>query len=165
MRTLILMRHAKAVRAHEAASDEARQLAPRGHRDAVAAGAAMRAAGLSPSLALVSTAARTRETAADALRGLTIDTRFEEALYHAAPESLWDAFAACEADSVVIIGHNPGMGELTSLLIHQAHDGSKLAREFARDFPTAAFAAFEIRGDLMRAAGPRLIAAWRPERD
>jgi hypothetical protein len=31
--------------------------------------------------------------------------------------------------------------------------------------PTAAFAAFEIRGDLLRAAGPRLIAAWKPDRD
>jgi phosphohistidine phosphatase len=55
MRTLILMRHAKAVRAHEADSDEARGLTGRGRRDAAAAGEAMRAAGLKPALALVST--------------------------------------------------------------------------------------------------------------
>jgi hypothetical protein len=34
MRTLILMRHAKAVRAHEADSDEARGLTGRGRREA-----------------------------------------------------------------------------------------------------------------------------------
>lgn len=164
MRTLILMRHAKAVRGGEAPSDEVRALAPRGRRDAAHAGAAMEDAGLKPALALVSTATRTRETAACALQGFSLETRFEEALYHAAPEGIWDAFAASDAASVIVIGHNPGIGELASMLVHQAHDGSKLAREFAGHFPTAAFAAFEIRGDLMRAAGPRLIAAWKPAR-
>jgi hypothetical protein len=53
---------------------------------------------------------------------------------------------------------------LASLLIHQAHDGSKLAREFSSHFPTAAFAAFEVKGELLRAAGPRLLAAWKPQR-
>ena len=62
MRTLILLRHAKAVRAHEADSDEARALTPRGRRDAAAAGAAMAEGALKPALALVSTAQRTRET-------------------------------------------------------------------------------------------------------
>ena len=40
MRTLILLRHAKAVRANEADSDEARGLTPRGRREAALAGAA-----------------------------------------------------------------------------------------------------------------------------
>lgn len=164
MRTLILMRHAKAVRAHEAPSDEARGLTPRGQRDALRAGAAMEDAGLKPSLALVSSAKRTRETAAAALVNFGLETRIEEALYHAAPEGVWDAFTDCEAESVVVVGHNPGLGELTEMLVRQAHDGSKLAREFAGHFPTAAFAAFEIRGELLRAAGPRLLAAWKPER-
>jgi phosphohistidine phosphatase len=164
MRTLILFRHAKAVRAHEADSDEARGLTGRGRRDAAAAGAAMEDAGLKPTLALVSTAQRTRETAEHGLRNFALETRFEEALYHSAPESIWDAFTASDADSVVIVGHNPGMGELVSMLVHQAHDGSKLARDFGTHFPTAAFAAFEVKGDLLRAAGPRLVAAWKPER-
>jgi phosphohistidine phosphatase len=93
-----------------------------------------------------------------------LETRFEDALYHAAPEGLWDAFSASDAVSVVIVGHNPGIGELVSMLVHQAHDGSKLARELGGHFPTAAFAAFEIKGELMRAAGARLIAAWKPQR-
>lgn len=162
MRTLILLRHAKAVRAHEAASDEARALTERGRRDAAHAGVAMEESGLKPKLALVSSAQRTRETAALALAGFAIETQIDRALYHAAPENLWDAFIAGDAECVVIIGHNPGIGELASSLIRQAHDGSKLARDFAGNFPTAAFAAFEIKGDLLRAAGPRLLAGWRP---
>jgi phosphohistidine phosphatase len=165
MRTLILFRHAKAVRAHEAPSDEARGLTGRGRREAAAAGAAMEDAGLKPTLALVSTATRTRETAEHGLQNFALETRLEDALYHAAPEGLWDSFSASDAESVVIVGHNPGIGELVSTLVHQAHDGSKLAREFSGHFPTAAFAAFEIRGELMRAAGARLITAWKPERE
>ena len=164
MRTLILLRHAKAVRAHEADSDEARGLTGRGRRDAAAAGAAMAEAGLKPALALVSTAERTRETAEHGLAAFAPETRFEDALYHAAPESLWDAFTASDAESVVIVGHNPGIGDLVSMLVHQAHDGSKLARDLSGHFPTCAFAAFEIKGEIMRAAGPRLIAAWKPDR-
>lgn len=165
MRTLILLRHAKAVRPHEAPSDKARGLTGRGKREAAEAGAAMAEAGLKPTLALVSTSQRTRETAEHAFATLKLETQFEDALYHAEPESLWDAFTASEAESVVIVGHNPGIGELVSTLVHQAHDGSRLARDLAGHFPTAAFAAFEIRGDVLRAAGPSLIAAWKADRD
>lgn len=164
MRTLILMRHAKAMRPHEAPDDRARGLTGRGRREAAASGAAMEDAGLKPELALVSTAQRTRETAALGLANFAIETQFEDALYHAAPEGIWDAFSASDADSVVIVGHNPGLHELVAMLIRQAHEGSKLARAFEAGFPTSAFAAFEIRGDLLQAAGPRLMAAWRPER-
>lgn len=164
MRTLILFRHAKAVRHHEAPSDKARELTGRGRRDAASAGAAMEDAGLKPGLALISTSARTRETAEHGLQGFKLESRFEEALYHASVGGIWDAFNASEAESVVIVGHNPGLGELVADLIAQAHDGSKLAREFSGHFPTAAFAAFEIRGDLIDAAGPRLLAAWKPVR-
>jgi phosphohistidine phosphatase len=124
----------------------------------------MEEAGLKPTLALVSTAQRTRETAESGFANLKLETRFEDALYHAAPEGVWDAFASTDAESVVVVGHNPGLGELVSMLIHQAHDGSKVARDLGGHFPTAAFVAFEIRGDLMRAAGPRLITAWKPDR-
>ena len=164
MRTLILLRHAKAVRAHEAPSDEERGLTPRGRREAASAGAAMEDAGLKPSLALVSPAHRTRETAECGLQNFALEIRYDDALYHAAPENIWDAFADSDALSVVIVGHNPGLGDLTSLLIHQSHDGSKLARVISGHVPTSAFAAFEVKGDLLRAAGPRLIAAWKPDR-
>lgn len=164
MRTLILFRHAKAVRHHEAPTDKARTLTGRGRRDAAAAGASMEDAGLRPTLALISTSERTRETAEHGLQNFDLERRYEDALYHAGARGLWDSFSSSDAETVVIVGHNPGIGELVSDLIAQAHDGSKLAREFSGHFPTAAFAAFEVRGDLIGAAGPRLLSAWKPVR-
>jgi len=164
MRTLILFRHAKAVRPHEAENDKARGLTGRGRREAAEAGAAMEEAGLKPTLALVSTSQRTRETAAHGLTNFKLETAFDEALYHAEPESIWDAFTESEAECVVVVGHNPGVGELVSMLVHQAHDGSRAARDLAGHFPTAAFAAFEIRGEVLDAAGPTLLAAWKADR-
>lgn len=165
MRTLILLRHSKAVGAHEAESDRARGLTGRGRREAEAAGVAMKEAGLTPDMALVSTAQRTRETAERALAGFALEPRFDDALYHASPEAIWNAFSKCDAACVVIVGHNPGVAELAAMLVRQAHDNSKLAREAASHFPTSAFAAFAIEGGVLSAAAPRLIAAWKPERD
>lgn len=164
VRTLILMRHATAV-AESETGDEARVLAQGGRRDASAAGSALTALALKPALALVSTSSRTRQTAELALRGLAIEieTRFEAALYLAPPAGIWKAFAKCAAQNVVVIGHNPGMAELVSKLIAQAKDKSRLARDFSGHLPTAAFVAFELRGELMHAAEPKLIGAWRPE--
>jgi len=67
-------------------------------------------------------------------------------------------------DCVLVIGHNPGLSELTAMLIDQAHDGSRLARDLGDGLSTAAFAAFEIAGDTIEAAAPRLLAGWRPPR-
>jgi len=164
MRNLILLRHAKAVRGHEAPTDEARGLADRGRHDAAEAGAALLARGLRPDTAFVSSAARTRETFAHA--GLDVAPQFESGLYHAAPEQIWDYVAqAPEGATILIVGHNPGLGDLAAMLVAQAHDRSAAARDVAGHFPTAAWAAFEIKGDLMRAAGPRFLGAWKPERD
>jgi phosphohistidine phosphatase SixA len=78
---------------------------------------------------------------------------------------MWQAFFDVPAERVIIIGHNPGLAELVSMLIAQAHDNSPAARDFMGHFPTAAWAAFELSGEAMRAAGPRLIAAWKPLKD
>ena len=168
MRTLILMRHAKAVGPEEADSDEARTLAPRGRRDAGDAGAALKAqggaVGFSPEAALVSISARTRETAALGLGAFDIPVRFDDSLYHAAPALIWQAFISAPEQRVLIIGHNPGLSELASMLIAQAGDSSRLARDILGGFPTSSWAAFDVSGDAMRAAGPKLMGAWRPER-
>ena len=59
---LILLRHAKAVREHEAPSDFERGLTERGLNDAAAAGAAIAAVGWDVDVALASPAARTLQT-------------------------------------------------------------------------------------------------------
>ncbi len=165
MHTLILMRHAKAVREHEAPSDRARKLTGRGRRDAEAAGAALAAARLRPDFALISAAQRTRETAHFALGDIApLEARVDESLYLAPPELIWDAAVGCGGEAVLVVGHNPGIHALAALLIEQACDRSNAARMAAEHFPTAAWAAFEIAGSLVTAAGPRFLDAWRPER-
>ena len=114
MRTLILFRHAKAVRAHEADSDEARGLTGRGRREAAAAGAAMEDAGLKPSLALVSNALRTRETADDFAKVLGVATRLlqaDDSLYLADGEHILSTIRAVgpRVGHLMVIGHNPGI--------------------------------------------------------
>jgi phosphohistidine phosphatase len=168
MDQLILMRHAKAVPAEGAPDDHARALAARGHADAAAAGVALARTGLAPTLALVSTARRTRETF-DGVRPHLGDcaVRFVDALYDAEAETIFNiavrdgAGTAC----VLVIGHNPGLHDLAAWLVRDAADGSRLARNVLAGFPTSAFAAFAVNGDVFRAPGARLLDAYAPRRD
>jgi phosphohistidine phosphatase len=166
MPTLILLRHAKAVRDHEAPSDEARALTARGIADATKAGQEIAALGLGPQVALVSAAIRTRQTWAALAPALpNCAPQFESALYLAPMQRIWaSARGALTAhDSVLVIGHNPGLHDLIAELVAQTHDHSRPALALIEHLPTAAFAAFAIEGDVVEAAAPRLLAAWQPK--
>lgn len=164
MLRLILLRHAKAVREHEAPSDHARTLTGRGRDDAAAASKALRALGLRADALLASTAARTRETAEAVAGELGLTPRLSQDLYLADPSRIWRHAAAAEADSVLIVGHNPGLHELVVELLDQSGERSAAERALRDGLPTAGFAAFDLTGDVLEAAGPRLVAAWRPEK-
>ena len=163
METLILMRHGKAVREHEAPTDRARALTERGRADAAAVGAQLAKSGLTIDLALVSPAVRTQETfeAVQSTLGPTV-SRTIERLYMADAEEIFETALAAGAQRVLVIGHNPGMHDLVRRLIAQAYDHSAVAQDLSAHFPTSAFAAFELSGDVLDAAGPRLLAAARP---
>ncbi len=164
MPTLILQRHAKAVRDHEAPTDRDRGLTARGLADAAASAREIAALGLHPGAALVSSAMRTRQTFDAGLwEGLT--PRYEDALYLASADTIWrSAQAALRADeTVLVVGHNPGLQDLIAKLIMQAHDHSRTARLIADTMPTAAFAAFRVEAGPLEAASPRLLAAWSPK--
>jgi len=163
MHTLILLRHAKAVPGEEAASDEARPLSPRGHKDADAAGAAIAALDLAVTHALVSPAARTKETAAAALPHLGgAQTVFRPSLYMASPQTVFAEAIACGGDSVLVIAHNPGLHELVIHLLDAAHDWSRQAQTLRGHFPTSAFAAFALTGDTFKGPGARLLHGAAP---
>jgi phosphohistidine phosphatase len=161
MDVLILMRHGKAVR--EAPSDRERGLAPRGVREAAAAGAQIVAAGLTPDRVLVSAAERTRQTYAALAGDVTAPAEFLEPLYMANAKTIWDAAAASGGRVVLVIGHNPGMHELAIDLVAQSHEKSAATKTIRERFPTSAFAAFSITGDVRHAAGSRLVAHWSPK--
>ncbi|MDP4500662.1 histidine phosphatase family protein [Nonomuraea sp. NBC_00507] len=111
MRTLIVLRHAKA--AHiPGLADRERPLTDRGERDAKRAGDEIRAAGLEPDAVLCSPALRTKRTAEIAFPEMEIS--YERDIYEAYPEELLELVRRSDPDlgTVVLCGHNPGVHEL-----------------------------------------------------
>jgi phosphohistidine phosphatase len=163
MHTLVLLRHAKAVPADDAPSDEGRELSPRGLQEADLAGAALAAADLGVTHALVSPAVRTQQTwakIAPHLKGVTAATI--DALYMAHPEILFGQALASGGEAVLIVAHNPGLHELVRHLVDQAHDNSREAQIVRARCPTSAWSAFSLTGATLKAPGPRFLASWRP---
>lgn len=139
------MRHAKAE--PFASTDHARVLTERGRRNAADAGAWLAERGLMPDLALVSTAARTRETWDElaAASGAQADVSYDEALYHGGVEALIEAIQLLpdDAGTVIVVGHNPAAAYLAHLLDDGEGDEESTSG-MLRGFPTSALVAFDI---------------------
>ncbi|MFK4035398.1 SixA phosphatase family protein [Nonomuraea wenchangensis] len=152
MRTLIVLRHAKA--AHVAGlADRERPLTGRGERDAARAGEEIRGAGLRPEAVFCSPALRTRRTAELAFPELEIS--YEREIYEAYPEELLDVLRRADPGlgTVVLCGHNPGVHELALGLAGGDYG-----------FRPGAFAVIELGApwaDLHLGEG-RLVARWDP---
>ncbi len=159
MMRLILMRHAKSDWDDPLQSDKARPLNARGRRNAGALGVWLRAAGLQPERALVSSSVRTRETWQ--LLGLGGEAVFEDALYLAGPETILRVLRdrGGSAATVLVLGHNPGIGALAEMLAPEAEDADLIR------YPTGATAVFEGTGGTWSAArGFRLVEFMVPRR-
>lgn len=140
MRRLILLRHAKSDRPAGVADHE-RPLNDRGRRAAPAVGGHIAQEGPRPDLALVSTATRTRETwdAVSAALGAP-EARHHREIYEAPAERILGLIhgAPDSAETVIVVGHNPGLGDLAATL---AGEGPRKERmRLATEFPTAAYA-------------------------
>lgn len=111
VRTLIVLRHAKAVHV-PGMEDLERPLTDRGERDAKRAGDEVRALGLAPDLVLCSPSVRTRLTAELAFP--EVEVSYERDVYQAYPEELLALVKLTdpELETVVLCGHNPGVHEL-----------------------------------------------------
>jgi phosphohistidine phosphatase len=157
MRCLLLMRHAKAERLEAGQSDFDRVLAPRGRTDAKTIGAYLVRHRSIPDRAVVSPAARTRETwtLASGAFGQMPPASFEDRLYGASPAAILDVIKQT-ADSVgtlLVIGHNPGLQELVAMLIAT---GNVEARErLGREFPTSALATISFAVENWKAVHAR----------
>lgn len=142
---LVIIRHAKAE--GYAASDAERVLAPRGREDAKVAGTWLAELGITPDVALVSTAARTRETwqlIAEAA-GWSTTPEFDEALYGADEDTILDLIAATDESvaTLLVIGHNPTVGMLAQLL--DDGDGpAEAVDSLVMGYPTSAVTVFDI---------------------
>lgn len=142
-RTLLIMRHGKSRWDEEGLDDHDRSLAKRGKQDSVAMGEKLLARGLVPDVILCSTAKRARSTARRVVKasGYKGQVLRDARLYFQGVEPCLSAIASLddEAETALVVGHNPVSEELVQLL----------TGESVR-LPTAAIACIDLP-----------ISAWR----
>ena len=173
MKTLYVLRHAKAERDARSGEDFDRSLDARGRNDAARLGrtlkktlAAMGAAW--PGLIVSSSSARTVQT----VEHLTAEwpkppeIRTDKKLYLASASHLLEAVRALPdtASGAILVGHNPGIEELAIQLANKV--ASDALRRMNGDFPTCALATFEISTDTWGRTSPdlaRLVAFSTPK--
>ena len=148
MKQLLLLRHAKA-ESETSFDDFDRPLSLRGKRDATAMGAILRRRALIPQLVLCSPSVRTRSTLALLAPALGEPIiRIEDGLYLASWKEIFGRLTVLEPslDRVLIIGHNPGLGDCAAMLLDGEADREERARRtlMAAKFPTCALAVIEL---------------------
>jgi phosphohistidine phosphatase len=149
MRRLLLLRHAKAERLQPGGRDHDRVLAERGRAEAKKLGLYLARHAFVPDRAVVSTAARTRETWALLATAFAKapPTRFEERIYDATLQAILEMIkdTGVETGTLLVIGHNPSLQELAAMLIAS---GDIDARErLGEGFPTSALAAISFAAE------------------
>jgi phosphohistidine phosphatase len=146
VRRLLLFRHAKSDWPDVA--DHERPLAKRGRRDAPVAGRWLGRSGYVPDVVVCSTARRARETwelaaagLAEAVPGAAPPVRYEPRVYEATVLGLLMLVREFTDDlhTVLIVGHNPGLAELTVGLTAPPPEPPSA-------FPTAAVAVLGLPG-------------------
>lgn len=135
MKRLILTRHAKSAWDDPTMADHDRPLNERGKAAAADLGQWLASRDYIPQEVLCSDAERTRKTwsgIAPALPGTPI-LELKPALYHAASDVMLAVLKHARADTVMMIGHNPGIADFAARLV--AHP--PINPDFAR-YPTGA---------------------------
>lgn len=135
MKRLILTRHAKSAWDDPLTPDHDRPLNERGKAAAADLGQWLASRGYVPQKVLCSDAVRTRQTwsgIAPALPATPV-MELKPALYHAGPDVMLAVLRHAQADTVMMIGHNPGIAEFAARLVAHA----PLNPEFDR-YPTGA---------------------------
>ena len=132
---LILTRHAKSSWDDPLTPDHDRPLNERGNAAAADLGDWLASRGYVPEKVLCSDATRTRKTwegIAPALPSTPI-LQLKPALYNAGPDVMLAVLRHATVDTVMMIGHNPGIAEFAHRLVAQA----PINTEFQR-YPTGA---------------------------
>ena len=115
MKTLLLLRHGKSSRKDTSTRDFDRPLSERGVSDSKLIGEFIRKKKLHSELMISSPAERARQTAELVLKaGLQLELRVDERVYEASARHLFEVISQIEdtANTVLLVGHNPGFEEL-----------------------------------------------------
>jgi phosphohistidine phosphatase len=159
VKTLLILRHAKSSWKNHQLADHDRPLKKRGRRDAPRVGELLQDESLFPDFILCSTAKRARETLdllVDAC-GYDGEIEYNRDLYHTDAEDILEVLSELpeEYDSVMVVGHNPGLEELVEIL----------SDEWVR-LPTAALAHIELPiggwDELTEYSEGELVNLWLP---
>ena len=144
MKRLILTRHAKSSWDDPLTPDHDRPLNERGKAAAADLGVWLASRGYVPDEVLCSDALRTRKTwsgIAPALPGTPV-LELKPALSHAGPDVMLAVLRHAKADTVMMIGHNPGISEFARKLVarepnnpefHRYPTGATLVCDFSID--------------------------------
>lgn len=146
MPTLVLIRHAKAEsRVADHRGDHERELVERGHQDAAALGDWLRQEGLAPQLALVSTAARARQTLSAALGHDLVEIWPTRRIYDGGVDGVAEAVQEVPDEVAVlwVVGHEPVMSTLAWDLADEEEERD-LRADLAVGLPTASAAVLEV---------------------
>jgi phosphohistidine phosphatase len=132
-KTIVLVRHAKSSWADDQLEDFERPLNERGLKDAPSMGQRLHQKGIAPDLILSSPAFRAISTARRMARELAYDLReihCNTKIYEANVSALIEIIRSLpdELNTVMLVGHNPGMHELCYYL----------TLKLPEDFPTCA---------------------------
>jgi phosphohistidine phosphatase len=164
MLRLVLLRHAKSAWP-DGVADHDRPLAPRGQEAAPLIGAHLAAEGIRPKLLLVSTARRTRETAALVADKADLPKPvFEPGIYEASWSRLIEIIRERGGahSPLMLVGHNPGIASLAGMLADPALSNGDALRRLTAKVPTAALAVidFDVKSFADVKPGTGVLAAF-----
>lgn len=149
MKILTLLRHAKSTWDDPVARDFDRPLNRRGRKAAVTVGKALRDEGMEFDAVIASPAVRVVETLQDIAEGYgrALEPVNDADLYLASPAVLLDRIQHVDdsAQRLLVVGHNPGLEQLATLL--SGSDSSGLLGELETKYPTATLAVIEFAVD------------------
>src|ERR1700690_2884320 len=158
MKRLYLLRHAKAVPADPELDDHARALTVRGMHDAAAMARYLRKNNFIPDLILVSSSARTRQTADLVLREIEAKPDYRDSLYLAETGKIFSLVQAAPQSvaGLMVVGHNPGLEELAGLLAREPVRRKERQRRdvLEEKFPPAALAVLDFDIEKWRGIRP-----------
>ena len=124
MKTLIALRHAKSSHEDESLEDIDRALNERGIGDAKLMGGVIRKRKIQPDIIVASPAERVRQTADLALKAarLNVEPTFDKRIYEASARGLLKVLMELNdtSNTVMLIGHNPGLEDLLERLTGEA---------------------------------------------
>ena len=159
MKRLLILRHAKSSWADSSIDDWQRPLNDRGLRDAPRAGTWLRERGLTPDVIISSDAVRARSTAQAVAKaaGYSRQIVIDPSLYHARVDDLLEALnrVSDDADTVLIVGHNPGLEELVQVLSGE-YQGLVTAALVELDLP------IDHWNDLDSSVTASISRTWQP---